>query len=297
MVDTGGMSQFRSLTIAAAVLAALTLTPGSASAANWFTGPIAPGVSKTFIWNHANPLNTSYVVGLDPVGATIGNSCQVEVTRSWYKQQPSGEREFWFTITNIGTFSCGANILLRQLPVANGAWSTGGVNPGQSKTTKWNNALKERAYAVGFSPQGATSTTPCQFELMRTWTVMLANGTGLPERELWFTYKNVGTIACSADIQVGYQDGADPIQLSSLEIGDSGSWHWNNANPLDRAYVLDTSTGFTTAGNSCAMEATRGWYVQKVNPTGTTEREFHYTIKNVGTLKCPPVVLLGPADA
>jgi len=297
MVDTRGMNHVRSFTVAVAVLAALTLTSGSAGAANWFTGSIAPGASKTFYWNNANPLNTSYVVGLDPVGATIGNWCQVEVTRSWYQQKPGGEREFWFTITNIGTFSCGANILLRQLPVVNGASPSGALNPGQSKTTKWNNALHDRAYAIGFSPQGATSTTACQFELIRAWSVMLATPTGPAERELWFTYKNVGSIACSADIQVGYKDVSDPIQLSSLEIGASGSWHWNNANPLDRAYVLDTSTGFTTEGNACAMESTRGWYVQKVNTTGTTEREFHFTIRNVGTLKCPPVVLLGPADA
>lgn len=291
------MNHLKSFAVAVAVLATVALTPTSASAANWYTGTIAAGSSKTFGWNNANPLNTSYVVGLDPVGATAGHSCQMEVTRNWYQQKPGGEREFWFTITNIGSFNCGANILLRKLPAANGAWSSGALNPGQSKTSKWNNALYQRAYAVGFSPQGATSTTSCQFELLRTWSVSLANPTGPTERELWFTYKNIGSIACSADIQVGYKDVTDPLYHSSLEIGASASWHWNNANPLDRAYVLDTSPGFTTEANSCAMEATRGWYVQKINTNGTTEREFYYTVKNVGTLKCPPNVLLGLADA
>jgi hypothetical protein len=291
------MNKLKSFAVAAAVLATVALTPSSASAANWYTGSIAPGSSKTFYWNNANPLNTSYVVGLDPVGATASNQCQVEVTRNWYQQKPGGEREFWFTIKNIGSITCGANILLRKLPAANGTWSSGALNPGQSQTSKWNNALYERAYAIGFSPQGATSTTSCQFELTRTWSVMLFNATGPAEREVWFTYKNIGSIACSADIQVGYNDVTETLYHPGMALGSSRSSHWNNANPLDRAYVLDTSTGFTTAGNSCAMEATRGWYVQKINTNGTTEREFHYTVKNVGTLVCPANVLLGKADA
>ena len=297
MVNTVGMKQLKFLTVTVALLATVALTPSAAGAANWFTGTIAAGSSKTFYWNNANPLNSSYVVGLDPVGATIGQQCQMEVTRQWYQQKPGGEREFWFTVKNIGTFNCGANLLLRGLPAANGTWNTGVMSPGQSQTSKWNNALYERAYAVGFSPQGATSSSACQFEVLRTWNVMLFNPTGPTEREVWFTYRNVGAIACSAAIQIGYKDGANPIHHTSMEIGSTGYWIWNNATPLTRAYVLDVSPGFTTQANSCAMEATRSWYVQKVNTNGSTEREFHYHIKNIGTLKCGHNVLLGAGDA
>src|SRR6266480_3880370 len=92
----------------------LTSLPNSVGA--WSTGGVNQGASVTKHWNHANPLTTSYLVGVSPMGATSTTSCQFAVTRTWYKQQPGGERELWFTVKNVGTIACSANLLVAAKP-------------------------------------------------------------------------------------------------------------------------------------------------------------------------------------
>jgi hypothetical protein len=38
-----------------------------------------------------------------------------KVTRSWYLQQPSGERELHFTVKNVGSLSCFGTVLLNYM--------------------------------------------------------------------------------------------------------------------------------------------------------------------------------------
>lgn len=162
----------------------------------WNTGGVDPGASVTKHWNNAGASN-AYVGGAAPSGATSSASCQFEVTREWYQQQPGGEKEFWFTLKNTGTIACSAEVLLGAKSTAN-ALSTGTLAPGATVGKTWNNNPDQVAYLIGFNPVGATSATPCQFELTRAWHAQVINSTGVAEKELRYNYRNAGTITCAA---------------------------------------------------------------------------------------------------
>lgn len=162
----------------------------------WNTGGVNPGASVTKHWNNAGASNV-YVGGAAPSGATSTTSCQFEVTREWYAQQPGGEKEFWFTLKNIGTIACSAEVLLGAKAIGNAA-ATSTLTPGQSVGKTWNNNPDQIVYLVGFTPAGATSTTPCLFELTRIRYAQVINADGSVEKEMRYNYRNAGTITCAA---------------------------------------------------------------------------------------------------
>ncbi|MGH3859480.1 hypothetical protein [Actinokineospora sp.] len=285
--------------LAFAAVAALFVAPtATASPATtqslettFFSGTVAAGASQTWKWNNANPLSVSYVVGLSPKGASTTQRCEFEVTRTWYQQNFGGEREFWYTIKNVGAIACGTDVMLYSMANSIGAWSTGGVNAGQSVTKHWNNANPlNAAYVVGMSPEGATSTSPCKFEVTRTWYQQQPGG----EREFWFTLKNIGTIACSADILMATKTTTTVSGTGTMGAGTTGLWWWNNANPLSAAYIVGYSPQGAT-GSACQFELFRSWYSQVINSNGAAEREFRYTAGNVGSIACSANRLLATA--
>ncbi|MET0233293.1 MAG: hypothetical protein ABW224_01505 [Kibdelosporangium sp.] len=169
---------------------------------SWNTGGVNVGQSVTKHWNNANPLGNVYAAGVSPEGATSTTPCQFEVTREWYAQQPGGEREFWFTLTNVGTIACSAEILLGTRASFDSSFF-GAVASGDSQHRSWNNANPlSSAHIVGFSPTGATSVA-CQFEKTRQWYEQRLNS-GVAERELHYTLANVGSIACSVDRKLAF---------------------------------------------------------------------------------------------
>lgn len=258
---------------------------------SFFSGTVSPGVTQTWKWNNA-PAGLSYVVGLSPKGASTSQDCLFEVTRTWYQQNFGGEREFWYTIKNVGVIACGTDVYLYSMPNSVGAWTTGGVNPGQSVTKHWNNANPLNAtYVVGLSPQGATSTTPCQFETTRTWYAEQPSG----EREFWFTMKNVGTIACTADIYLSTKTTTTITATGTMAPGATVGKTWNNATPLSAAYIVGFAPNGASASTPCQFEFDRGYYAQVINDDGTTEREFRQTFSNVGSITCSASKLLAVA--
>ncbi|WFF04562.1 hypothetical protein O7622_15865 [Micromonospora sp. WMMD1076] len=42
------------------------------------------------------------------------------------------------------------------------------------------------------------------------------------------------------------------------------------------------------------MEITRSWYVQRINPDGTAQRQLVLTVTNVGAIGCTATVFLTP---
>lgn len=163
----------------------------------WTTGGLNPGQSVNKHWNNANPLGNVYAAGVSPLGATSTAACQFEVTREWYAQQPGGEREFWFTLRNVGTIACSADVLLGTKASFDSSFF-GALPSGDSQHRSWNNANPlSAAHIVGFSPTGATSAA-CQIEKTRQWYEQRLNS-GVAERELHYTFENVGSIACSVD--------------------------------------------------------------------------------------------------
>jgi len=85
---------------------------------SWFytgatTGMLAPGASVTKGWNHVPPA-IIYVPNALPFNLTAPAPCQFEITRTWYTQQPNGEREYHYIYKNVGTITCEASILLAE---------------------------------------------------------------------------------------------------------------------------------------------------------------------------------------
>ncbi|HVG58198.1 MAG TPA: hypothetical protein VNA24_06560 [Hyalangium sp.] len=176
-----------------------------AASSTWETGGIEAGASRTWTWNNANPLTASHIVGVSPSGATSSNDCQLEVTRTWYAQQPSGEREFKFTVKNAGAIACQGAIQLAVVTSSTSSWSTGSMSPGTSKSWVWNNANPlDRVYAPGLSPAGATGLTACQLEVTGSHYQQKINSDGSTEREYYVTVKNAGSLTCSGTLLINY---------------------------------------------------------------------------------------------
>lgn len=179
---------------------------GSQTRSNtWATGGLDVGASKSWTWNNANPLTASHVVGIVPSGATSGSPCELEVTNSWYTQQPTGEREFKFTVKNVGAIACQGDIQLATITNANSSWSTGSLSPGASHSTTWNNANPlDRVYAPGVSPTGATGASTCDLKVSRSYYQQKINTDGTAEREFIVTVQNVGSLTCSGTVLLNY---------------------------------------------------------------------------------------------
>jgi hypothetical protein len=181
------------------------LLASQSRSSTWATGGIEVGASKTWTWNNANPLTASHLVGISPSGATSANACQLEVIRSWYAQQPGGEREFKFTVKNVGAIACQGDIQLAVVTNANSSWSTGSMSPGASKTWGWNNANPlDRVYATGLSPAGASGISTCQLEVTASYYRQVINSGGTTEREYYLTVANVGSLTCSGTVLHNY---------------------------------------------------------------------------------------------
>ena len=268
-------------------------TAGVRPLASWYSGSLAPGATQGWVWNNANPLNSVYKVGLSPTGATTSTPCQFAVTRSWYAQLNTGERKFYFNIQNTGAIACGATVLLSSL-TASTSWSSGGINPGASQNWTWNNAKPLTAsHLAGLSPSGATSTATCQFEVTRSWYSQQPGG----ERRFHWTIKNVGTIACTATVLLASTTTTTSWSTGTLAVGASGSWTWNNANPLNLVYLPGLSPQGASGSTACQLEVTSSSYRQVINSTGAAERKFLLTVKNVGSLACSGTVLLAGVPA
>lgn len=165
------------------------------------TGGLDIGTSKEFWWNNANPLTASHVVNTSPTGSTSAHTCDLEVSRTWYVQQPGGEREFHFLITNIGAIACQGDILLALSTGTVSSWSNTTTSPGTSKGWVWNNANPlTRVFVPGLSPAGASGSTPCALELTSTSYQQFINTDLSVERKFFMTVKNIGSLSCSGTV-------------------------------------------------------------------------------------------------
>lgn len=264
-------------------------TRSAAQQASWSTGPVAAGATQRWVWNNANPLHAAYQVGFSPTGANSTTPCEFEVTRSWYSRQPSGERRFHFVVRNSGTTSCGATVLLSWLTPTHD-WSTGTLAPGATGNYGWVEQLAPTvSYLLGLTPTGATATAACQLEITRSWYRQEPDGV----RKFYFVLRNVGTIACSGQFQLAQTGPSTSWPTGTLAVGASASWTWNNANPLSAVYLPGLSPTGAGGGTACQLEVTRSRYVQRINPDGTSQRQYLLTVGNVGQLPCAGTVLLG----
>lgn len=203
------------------------------------TGSISPGSTTSRTWNNANPLSAAYFVNVSPAGASSTVPCELEVTRTYYSQQPSGERRFHYDIKNIGAIACSGTTLLAANTTARTSWSTGTLSPGSTITWWWNNANPHnRVYVPGVSPLGATSSTPCELELLPTSYREEMNADHSLQRRYYMGVKNVGTVSCSGTFLLNYIDPSimNPLPVS-LHPQQTGKWCWAASGQMVMSYL------------------------------------------------------------
>lgn len=261
---------------------------GIGTQASWSSGTLAPGASQHWVWNNAS-IGTAYAVGLSPYGATTSASCRIEVTQSYYARDDAVifELEFRFRIENVGTVLCSANILLSWKSGTTYLGLTPPLDPGQTFSFNWNNAAAGQSHVLGLSPL-ISENTDCSLEVDRQYYVRQADG----EREVRFRIANIGATTCSTEVFLGFLASTASWNTVTLSAGSSTTTYWNNANPLTKLYV----PGLQPSASNCKVEVTRTFYVQRLN-TGVAEREFHLTIKNVGSVSCYATILLASLTA
>jgi hypothetical protein len=273
-----------------AVLTAMTLAGPHSTAAvaaaesgkvvhTWYTGTMAPGATKTsHPWLNILP-DKAYDVSLSPVGASSSASCQLRVLRVWNEQRPEGNKDFWYTIKNVGSLACAANVMVYRIP-ARKVRSTGGIAPREIKKFKETSLDDDwSVYRVGLLPSGATSSDPCKLEVTRFWYTNRVGDTGGPVFDLTYEVKNVGDIACQGDVLLG----SAPVE-HSFPVDARPWWpitaNWSGASPA-AAYLrgLRPSVG-------CTLELESSDDVQKINTNGTVEREVSISAVNAGGEWC-----------
>jgi hypothetical protein len=257
----------------------------AASQVSWFSGTVGPGGVEEWIWHNTNH-SLVYVPGLDPQGAATNNSCQFQVTRTWYAQQPGGATEFHFDIQNIGTLTCGTNILLSWIP-SDSSFTTSTIGAGATSGGRLNNVADQTSVQVALVPTGATSSQACQIEISNTRYFAGYTGPLLLTQTHGFTFDltNTGSIGCSATVLFAHVQSI-VISTNALAVGASENWTWLNAAPglvfIAGAHgILDPSN---TLGDLCNLQITRTSYSEVIDPPA--ERQFHFTITNTGFEPC-----------
>jgi hypothetical protein len=193
--------------ISAITCGANILLDSKSRVATWATGGLDVGASKSWTWNNANPVTSSFFVGIAPSGATSTTACELEVTRSWYAQQPGGEREFKFTVKNVGGIACQGDVQLAMTSSLAGSWSTGALDPAETKTGVWNNANPlDRIYVPGLWPTGASGLAPCVLEVTRSYYRQVIDTDGTAERKFYVSTQNIGSLACTGAVLLNYMD-------------------------------------------------------------------------------------------
>jgi hypothetical protein len=250
-----------------------------------FTGTMQPGDSRSYVVNNLAE-DRVYRVGLAPSGASTSANCQFEVTRTRDVRQPGGERELHFTVTNVGTIACGTTATTGSLPASHTV-SLGAVDVGASTAYSLTTGNHDLSYLAGIDPVGATSSTPCQFEVTSEKYSVTLDG----QRFYRVVAKNVGSIACQAYGLIG-SDTADTTHLTNpIAAGDTVGLLIGGTKA-----GLQYFPGFDPGASGCNLAVSRLWYQQRIRDDGVAVRDLRMQITNSGSSSCLANVLLAAID-
>ncbi len=188
---------------AIATAVALFATPRPAIATtvsavtSWSADALAPGESKSYVWNNANSdIYQATAGGVRADSPTV--ACSVAVTNQGYRRPAGGARTFLLTIKNVDTVSCQATVFLARMP-ADTSGATGVINPGSSRSWWWNNAnVRDLVYFIGVTP-GDPASGSCQ--LQTDWSQRIKPS---GEHEFMWTVRNTGSVACEGTWKLGW---------------------------------------------------------------------------------------------
>jgi hypothetical protein len=198
------------LAFAVTTVGGLVITPGIAAAASYSfdAGVYAKRQVRHTWWNNANA--DAYAVGLTTTGVDRPDAtCNVQLNRTWYVRNPSGEREFHMEIQGGSFDRCRVTVHLSTVAAFRES-STGVLNPGQTKAWHWNDAHTDaNIYLVGVVPQ--VTSAACAIEVTSFYRTQ-------PDGENEFVYQaaNVGGVACSAQLRHAQVPVAETIELGEV---------------------------------------------------------------------------------
>jgi hypothetical protein len=244
----------------------------------WFTGILDIGETKTASWKNVLP-DQAYHVSVSPVGASVSQVCRLRVDRVWNQQRPEGNKDFWYTIRNVGFLPCAGNVMVYRVP-AEKVRSTGGLAPGETKTFTETSIDDTKIYQLGLLPSGATSGDPCKLRVVHQWYTHRSEGDVATVFDVTYEVKNDGDIACQGDVLLG----SAPIE-HSWSIGGLAPWwgdsqHWNDASPTT-AYVPGVQPNL-----GCTLKMGGSDDLQKINRDGSVEREVYIHTYNSSDKSC-----------
>jgi hypothetical protein len=252
-------------------VASLIVTPGVASAASFSTfdaGVFAPGQVKHVWWNNAN--SDAYAPGLRGTGDP-GVFCNVELLRSWYQRNSSGEREFHLEIEGDSAQRCQVTVTLARLAKFRES-SAGDLAPGASRSWTWNNAHSDQnVYLVGVLPAQPASGS-CAIQVSTQYRTQ-------PDGENEFIYRvtNVGSVTCSAQLRhvsLGVHSTLDMTPVSpGLDVSI-----WPELFPVGTKVVVAGAAPAKTAAAACQFSVGT---MSFVGPSSSFTR-----YRNTGSVRC-----------
>jgi hypothetical protein len=185
------------LVVALTTVGALVATPGVALATTFSSfdaGVFAANQVKHVWWNNAN--SDVYAPGLHAVGADNPKlTCELEILRTWYQRNASGEREFHLQIKGDRQQRCQATVWLARLSMEQET-ETGELAAGQSRSWPRLNAHTDRnIYLVGAVASQPVSGA-CRIEMTAKYRTQ-PNG----QTDFIYTATNTGDVTCSAKLR------------------------------------------------------------------------------------------------
>ncbi|MFC5004623.1 hypothetical protein ACFPIJ_43205 [Dactylosporangium cerinum] len=255
----------------------LVVTPGIAAAATTFfsfsAGVFAPNQVKHVWWNNAN--SDAYAAGLEVSGTDDpGAKCHLEVQRTWYQRNASGEREFHLEIEGDSVLRCQATVWLARLTKFRES-STGTLAAGQSRSWHWNNADAEgTVYAVGVLPSQPASGS-CAIEVSTQYRTQ-------PDGEYEFSYRatNVGTVTCSATLRHVALGVDTTVAVPEVPAGGPYNIGVPGVPAGTRVIVAGAAQSVTPAG-PCQVSVLTTFYQRQGTTTGV-----YAGYRNTGSVAC-----------
>jgi hypothetical protein len=173
------------------------------------------------------------------------------------------------------------------------SWSSGTLNPGASTTTTWKHANPAKVYVVGLNP-GKVSTANCAFELTSA-SYIRVNST---EKQFTFTVKNIGSVACSAGVQLGWLDSilipvSEKFNPQVLHPNAEGSVGWSKyLLSTDAVYVLGVNLTRIDTSAPCRVKMLTHDFYAFLYADGSTNGWLKVDVKNTGSTDCQPLLQL-----
>jgi hypothetical protein len=259
--------------------AAVAAAESGTVVATWFTGTMEPGETRTsHSWKNVRSDHT-YDVSLSPVGASTSEACNFRVDRVWNKQRPEGNRDLRYAIRNSGRVACAATVMVYRIP-ATKVRTTGGIDPGATKTFTEKSLDTKKVHRVGLLASGATSSHECELEVIGLQYYHHSLAGDATSLDVTYEVKNVGGIACQGDVLLG----SAPIEHSS-RIGRMGpdKWfgHGMSASP-QTAYVPGLVPDI-----GCRLDLYADLHLQWIDPrNGFVDREVFLSAHNRTARSC-----------